>query len=336
MRRAAALALAVCAASGVPTAAASSEGDLHRPGTTRRYAFTNEFGTREYLLHVPRGYRGRPVPFLLYLHGCSQSAEIARVQTHLDAFADRNGFIVAFPEQPQDAHANTCWNWYVPDHWSRGAGEPAILEGITRQVMGRYRVDRRRVFASGLSAGGAMSVVMAAAYPDVFAAIAVHAGCEYRGAPCVFTPAALPPERSGEWAFEEMGPRARQVPVFAVVGTLDTIAPKPNSDALVEQWLWTSDWADDGAANGSVSKAPARTVHRTPIGRRPYDVSYYRDARGCPLEEYWVVDGMQHAYSGGDGSQMYSDPEGPDVNPPMWRFLMAHPMAGGARLGRCA
>jgi hypothetical protein len=126
--------------------------------------------------------------------------------------------------------------------------------------------------------------------------------------------------------YAEMGPRARQLPVFAIVGTLDAVAPQPNSEAVVHQWLWTSDWADDGADNGSVSQDAAESFHRTPPGRRAYDVYLYEDSRGCSLEEYWVVEGMQHAYSGGDASQMYSDPEGPDVNPAMWRFLMTHPM----------
>jgi poly(hydroxyalkanoate) depolymerase family esterase len=323
----AAVLLALPATAGAATA--------QRPGTTARYTYANDLGTRDYLLHVPRRYRGRAMPLLVFLHGCTQSAEIARVQTHLDDFADRMNFLVAFPEQASNENSGNCWNWFLPDNWTRDGEEPSIIAGITREVMGRFAVDGRRVFVAGISAGGAMTAVMGATYPDLYAAMAAHAGCEYRGDPCIATPAAPPADVSGQFAYEAMGSHARPVPLMAVVGDADVVAPPQNTDALVHQYLWTDDWADDGAANGSVSQAPVRTQHFAPVGRRAYDVDYYKDAKGCALEEHWVIAGMNHAYSGGDGSVGYSDPEGPDVTGPMWSFLLAHPMPVTGKVVKC-
>ncbi len=314
--------LAVLLTLPAPSAGAAGQ----RPGTTRRYTFENEAGARDYLLHVPSGYRGRRVPLLVFLHGCTQDAEVARVQTHLDELADSRTFLLAYPEQDLDENGGRCWNWFLPENWERGTGEPAIIAGLTRDLMRRYRVDPRRVFVAGVSAGGAMTAVMGLTYPDLYAALASHAGCQYRGGPCMGIPAAVPPDRTGPWAHEAMGSRARQLPLFATVGSADAVAPPANTDALVHQFLYAADLADDGVENGSVSHQPARSRRVTPAGRRPYDVDVYTDRRGCLLEEHWVIDGMNHAYSGGDGSVMYSDPTGPDVNLPMWRFLMSHPM----------
>jgi poly(hydroxyalkanoate) depolymerase family esterase len=326
MRRLARALPVLAAAAMLVTPVTAAAAPPQRPGTTARYTYANDLGARDYVLHVPRRYRKRPVPLLVYLHGCTQTAEVARVQTHLDDFADRKNFLVAFPEQASNENSGTCWNWFLPDSWERGGEEPSIIAGITREVMSRFSVDPRRVFVAGISAGGAMTAVMGATYPDLYAAMAAHAGCEYRGDPCIATPVAPPPDLNGELAYQAMGAFERPVPLMAVVGDADTIAPPQNTDALVHQYLWTNDWADDGADNGSVSQVAARSEHFAPPGRRPYDVDYYVDARGCALEEHWVIEGMNHAYSGGDASTMYSDPAGPEVTAPMWTFLLAHPM----------
>ena len=326
MRRSLALAMVLAAAGMLAVPAPANAAPYQPAGTTVRYTYANDLGTRDYLLHVSRRFRGRAVPLLVYLHGCTQTAEIGRVQTHLDDFADRKNFLVVFPEQASNENSGNCWNWFLPDSWERGGEEPSIIAGITREVMSRFPVDPRRVFVAGVSAGGAMTAVMGATYPDLYAAMAAHAACQYRGVPCIGTPAASPPDVNGEAAYRAMGTYERPVPLMAVVGDADTVAPPQNTDALVHQYLWTNDWADDGAANGSVSQTPARSQHFAPAGRRPYDVDYYVDAKGCALQEHWVIEGMNHAYSGGDASTMYSDPTGPEVTGPMWAFLLAHPM----------
>ena len=79
-------------------------------------------------------------------------------------------------------------------------------------------------------------------------------------------------------------------------------------------------------ATGSIPKAPVKTVTARASGGRSYTVSYYSDGKGNELGEYWLVHGMGHAWSGGDPSAQYADPQGPDESAAMWDFFMSHPM----------
>src|SRR5258708_12699728 len=116
----------------------------------------------------------------------------------MDALPDQKKFIVVYPKQTRTYNAGDCWNWFEPADQARGSGEPAIIAGITRTVEGStaaWTINTHRVYVAGLSAGAAMSVIMGATYPDIFAAIGVHSGLEYKAATTVQAPflAQLPP-----------------------------------------------------------------------------------------------------------------------------------------------
>ena len=185
--------------------------------------------------------------------------------------------------------------------------------------------DRRRVFVGGLSAGGAMAVVMGATYPDLYAAIAVVAGCEYQGLPCLLSPSALPPETSGRLAYEAIGPRARPVPVFVVQGDADRVVPPANADLVVRQWLETADLAADGRDDGLASAEPASRATVTAPGGRRYEDATWAGPDGRPLVERWLVAGLGHAWPGGAADGPGTDPTGPDATAGAWRFFTAHP-----------
>src|SRR2546430_15536937 len=100
------------------------------------------------------------------LHGCKQTPEEFAAGTRMNQLADEYGFLVAYPAQAWRANVERCWNWFRERDQGRDAGEPALIAGITRQVIARYNVDRKRIYIAGLSAGGSIAAVLAGPLPQ--------------------------------------------------------------------------------------------------------------------------------------------------------------------------
>jgi poly(hydroxyalkanoate) depolymerase family esterase len=120
-----------------------------------------------------------PVPLVVMLHGCDQDGQSFAEVTGMNTRAAGHGFAVVYPEQT--GHPLHCWRWYEPAHQVRGRGEPAAIVRIVEAVAARddVMIDRSRIYIAGLSAGASMATIVAATYPDIFAALAVVAGVPY-------------------------------------------------------------------------------------------------------------------------------------------------------------
>jgi poly(hydroxyalkanoate) depolymerase family esterase len=324
------LALAL-GAIGAPVAGAEPSG-----GSLTTDTYSGGAGSLKYQLFVPPNYNAStPAPLVVALHGCTQTADSFRQLTQFDDLAANKGFIVVYPEQSSASNQFSCWNWFQQQHQSRGAGEPSMIAGITWTIQQKYSIDPKRIFVAGFSAGGAMAEVMAATYPDMYAAAGVGSGCEYQaGAPCAGYQSE-DPKTSGEAAYKAMGEHARAMPTVIFQGDQDHTVPPKNADQLIQSNLVTADMAD-GKADGSMPTRPAKTESHRASGGESYTVRYYADGKGHELMQYWTVNGMGHAWSGGNAAQMYSDPKGPDESAAMYDFFTNHPMGSpGPPLG-CA
>lgn len=271
---------------------------------------TGTHGSRGYRLYVPSATPSGPMPLIVMLHGCTQSPEDFAIGTGMNALAEAHGFLVAYPAQTKAANAQKCWNWFNPADQRRDQGEPALIAGITREVMARHPVDPRRVYVAGLSAGGAAAAVMGAAYPDLYAAVGVHSGLACGAARDV--PSAFAAMRDGgPVPPPAKGAGRRMVPTIVFHADKDSTVHPRNADHIVAQ------------SGGRAAPQPSVTRGQVP-GGRAYTRSVYAGTDGRPMLEQWLVHGGGHAWSGGHASGSYTDPLGPDASREMLRFFLTH------------
>jgi len=271
---------------------------------SHRKTFKNAAGSRAYVLHVlVSAAKG----VLLMLHGCTQTPEDFAMGTNIVETAHKHGLIVVLPAQSRGDNAQSCWNWFSRGDQLRGRGEPAILAGLTQDIARQYSISTDHTYVAGLSAGGAMAVVLGQTYPNVFAGIAVHSGLPYACA------------RSVNEAFAAMGGKSARggvhvtetVPTIVFHGTADHTVAHSNGSQIITDTL--------GASSGQQTQIVNQDIAN---GRQYTQTLTLRDT-GAPLTEYWEIEGLGHAWSGGNARGSHTDPKGPDASAEMIRFFQS-------------
>ncbi|SNB75300.1 esterase, PHB depolymerase family [Arboricoccus pini] len=266
-------------------------------------------GTRRYKLYVPAGYRGQEMPLLLMLHGCTQAPDDFAEGTRMNHLAEDLQILVAYPAQAGAANPQRCWNWFRKEDQAQGSGEPAIMAGIVEDIMRDYGVDRRRIFAAGHSAGGAAAMVLGQTYPSLFAAVGVNAGLPFKSA--TNAAQALSVMREGP-SLANLPPGVGH-PTIVFHGAVDKTVNPANARAIIAQAL-----GPNPGVRAVVDELGTGT-------RRPVERTRYLDSAGRLRAELWLVEGLGHAWSGGETLASHTDPRGPDASREMLRFFLEQP-----------
>ena len=276
------------------------------PGRCLELTYANAAGQRTCKLYVPSSHTGQAGPLIVMLHGGTQSADDFAAGTRMNELAERQGFLVAYPEQSRGANPKGYWNWFQPKDQRRGGGEPSIIAGLTDQIIDEHAVDTRRVYIAGFSAGAAMAAVMACAYPDVYAAAGVHSGLAAGAAhdiPSAFTAMA-------HGAPTHASP---PVPLIVLHGDVDPTVNHINADCVVRAVL-----------PDATDRQRAVTTRAHVPGGHAYTRRIYSDGESSALVEQWTIHQAGHAWSGGSAHGTYTDPHGPDASSELVRFFAEH------------
>ena len=265
---------------------------------TELTGFGSNPGALRMFTYVPKKLGPSPA-LVVVLHGCTQSAASYDLGAGWSTLAERYGFVLLLPEQTPANNPKTCFNWFLPGDTARDRGEALSIRQMIEKTIGAHGVDRKRVFITGLSAGGAMTAAMLATYPEVFAAGAIIAGLPYGSASNVQEAFESMfqgrPRSAKEWsdkvrrASRHRGPWPR---VSVWHGDLDVTVKPVNAEGLVAQWRDVH--GIDGAPSGDIVDGYPRKVWRR---------------GGSDVIESYTITGMAH------GTPLATDGHGGTAGP---------------------
>jgi len=231
----------------------------------------------------------------------------------MNVLAEEFNCIIVYPGQSQSANARKCWNWFKPSDQHRGSGEPALIAGITRQVMRDYAIDPLRIYVAGLSAGGAAAAIMAKTYPDLYAAVGIHSGLACGAAYDISSAFSAMLYGSRIDPHSKIEKDVEIVPTIVFHADDDSTVNPRNADQVI---------ARSGAGNPALR---VEVKQGQILSGRSYVQTIHTDAKGTPVLEQWLVHNSGHAWSGGSPLGSYTDPLGPNASREMLRFFLQNP-----------
>ncbi|MEH0154731.1 PHB depolymerase family esterase [Limibacter armeniacum] len=269
---------------------------------TQVSSFGSNPGNLTMYYHAPSGI-GSNVAVVVVMHGCSQTASGYAAESGWNVLADTYGFYVVYPEQKSANNSSTCFNWFETGDIARGQGEALSIKNMVTYMVNTFGVDSDRAFVTGFSAGGGMTNVMLAAYPDVFASGAVMAGIPYKsGTGLTGAFQAMNPGNDKtplQWGnlVRNASSNSGDWPTVAVFhGTSDYTVNSMNLLETVEQWVNVHDQTIQSASQVIASSSQNDFNGATGVTRKGYSVG------GQEIVVSYSISGMGHAISIDPGS----------------------------------
>jgi poly(hydroxyalkanoate) depolymerase family esterase len=282
----------------------------------------NDGGRMRYWLYLPEKIVASPLPLVVMLHGCAQSATEFAQGTRMNLLAEKKGFAVLYPQQSARADANRCWRWY-DKATQEGIHEVKTVVAVIEAVIQKYGLDRRRIYVAGLSAGAAMAHIIALNYPDLIAAVGLHSGTVFgvtrsridsysvmqHGAANAIK-AAIRHAKSKVQPFPVM-------PAILVHGRHDRIVRPVNQAQLSQQFQELNNLSGPGNEALVVKSGGKSTTSKV---SNAYSTDEYF-LNGKPVLKICEILNLEHAWSGGDCTIRFNECKGPDASRMMWSFF---------------
>lgn len=286
---------------------------------------------RDYLVYVPRGWsRWRRAPLFVLCHGCRQTPEELAALSRVVERADREGWLVLLPRQSASANQWACWNWFETNT-ERGAGEAGIVAAQIVSARRRYRAKRERVWVAGLSAGGALAAVLGLRHARLVRGVLVHSGLACGAASSAATALSVMrtgPDNDVARIADAARSTQRHVPplpvaLLVVHGDRDDVVAPRNGVALVDQYLRFNAHPAGRAGYSAGAPLPASDAssRETAGDRYPMRTDDWT-SDGRAVVRHVLIEGLGHAWSGGDSRFAYADSRGADALDLFARFIV--------------
>lgn len=286
---------------------------------------TTIFNNTEYKLFTPSNIREfESLPLLVMLHGCTQTPSQFADTTGMNELAEKEKFYVLYPKQTTSANIRACWNWFNTLHQQRDQGEPKLIVDMINDVKNNYQINDKQVFVSGLSAGGAMAVILGVTYPDVFKAIGVGSGLPYQAAKNasdaieVMAYGELDSLVINNLASRRIAEHTSIIPIIVFHGMNDNTVHVNHANYIISQWAVMNDLNDDRLDNDTIDDEPDLETSTSLQGKEYTKFLYYDQYDKIIMAKY-IIHNMGHAWSGGTGG--YGDPSGPNQSQIIWDFF---------------
>jgi poly(hydroxyalkanoate) depolymerase family esterase len=229
----------------------------------------------------------QPAPALVVvLHGCGQTAAGYDLGAGWSTLAKHFGFALLMPEQQLSNNVNGCFNWFNPEDTARDSGEACSIRQMIARMVGDHKIDQHRIFVTGLSAGGAMTSVMLATYPEIFAGGAIIAGLPFGVATNVrealsgmFQSPSRPAGELGDLVRNASNHQGPWPKLSVWHGSADRTVNPANADEIVKQWL-------------DVHQLPSAPMSEADVDGYPRQVWWNADGETI-VESYTITD-MAH------------------------------------------